>query len=605
MSSINYKPLTSKKMSEGSGESKNGDTSFTRFSELTSTVKSTIQEYEFDVGTVDMIKPDERILQDPRLSASKHSCETGCVKWPILFLSLPLPCYALSKISCIKQNEIGVVTHMMGGAHILPAGCHLSGCCTTVRKFDIKQDKIRNGNMWIVRVLPGQYGLALSSGKPLILLPGRHAICDPMFDYIGSEDVNQPMISHRTIKIITVPRGQVGLVMVKGEGHFLRPGRHFINQPNLRWIGFKKLTTEYISVGSKHRIVIPDGKIGLAWDNGKPTILKHGEVYNISSPYFRYVKSVELTSPVIVHGAIKIITVREGVFGVSYDEGVMSILEPGRWVLSKGTQSFAGFLPSGQTTLAIEAVTSMSADNVGIKFDSALTIQVSDPKAAVRELGTVQGQNQDQQIFLLDEFYANIKAKAKLALSIIIGNNKLNQSFESTQKKPITVVIEDQKDDTENPESIASSFKQHVHDVFMLQFTSNMESCGIRVIDMSIEDVEITNEMLAKAMARGAVAATDLEKTRLEQVAAVTAAEGKSRAMNILATAEANRIKTLDEAMSNISKVTQQRELIRSAGDVVGRTKSTLILAESVGNVMPLLGRNGMDLDGALNGAGK
>ena len=34
----------------------------------------------------------------------------------------------------------------------------------------------------------------------------------------------------------------------------------------------------------------------------------------------------------------------------------------------------------------------MSADNVGIKFDSALTIQVSDPKAAVRELGTVQGQ---------------------------------------------------------------------------------------------------------------------------------------------------------------------------------------------------------------------
>ena len=142
MSSINYKPLTSKKMSEGSGESKNGDTSFTRFSELTSTVKSTIQEYEFDVGTVDMIKPDERILQDPRLSASKHSCETGCVKWPILFLSLPLPCYALSKISCIKQNEIGVVTHMMGGAHILPAGCHLSGCCTTVRKFDIKQDKI-------------------------------------------------------------------------------------------------------------------------------------------------------------------------------------------------------------------------------------------------------------------------------------------------------------------------------------------------------------------------------------------------------------------------------------------------------------------------------
>ena len=65
--------------------------------------------------------------------------------------------------------------------------------------------------------------------------------------------------------------------------------------------------------------------------------------------------------------------------------------------------------------MGIEAVTSMSADNVGIKFDSALTIQVVDPKAAVRELGTVQGRGQDQQTFLLDEFYANITAKAKLA----------------------------------------------------------------------------------------------------------------------------------------------------------------------------------------------
>ena len=72
----------------------------------------------------------------------------------------------------------------------------------------------------------------------------------------------------------------------------------------------------------------------------------------------------------------------------------------------------------------------------------------------------------------------------------------MNQSFESTQKKPITVVVEGQNTgNAEDPEDATStSFKQHVHDVFMLQFTSNMESCGIKVIDMSIEDVEITNQ---------------------------------------------------------------------------------------------------------------
>ena len=89
---------------------------------------------------------------------------------------------------------------------------------------------------------------------------------------------------------------------------------------------------------------------------------------------------------------------------------------------------------------------------------------------------------------------------------------------------------------------------------------------------MSIEDVEITNEILQKQWLVGQSQQRP-EKTRLEQVA-VTAAEGKSRAMNILLQRR-NRIKTLDEAMSKISKVTQQRELIRSARDVVGRTKST------------------------------
>merc|ERR1711871_1266705 len=200
-------------------------------------------------------------------------------------------------------------------------------------------------------------------------------------------------------------------------------------------------------------------------------------------------------------------------------------------------------------------------------------------------------------------FYANIKAKARLALSIIIGNNKLNQSFESTQKKPITVVIEDQKDDTENPESIASSFKQHVHDVFMLQFTSNMEKCGISVIDMSIEDVEITNSMLAEAMAKGAVAATELEKVRMEQVSAITAAKGEAQAMQILAQAKADSIRKLDEAIGSVSKVTQQSELIKMSGEVISKTQSTLVLADNIGALAPLLGVGG--LKGALNGASK
>merc|ERR1712167_31245 len=119
----------------------------------------------------------------------------------------------------------------------------------------------------------------------------------------------------------------------------------------------------------------------------------------------------------------------------------------------------------------------------------------------------------------------------------------------------------------------------------------------------SIEDVEITNVMLAEAMAKGAVAATELEKVRLEQISQITAAEGKSRAMQILAEAKAQSIRKLDEAMANVSQVTQQCELVRMSGEVMSKTQTTLVPADNIGALAPLLGVGG--LKGAINGAGK
>ena len=57
-------PYTS--LSNGKGESKdddiygnNNNAIRTQFSQLTEQVKSTVQDYQFDVGYVDMIKPDD------------------------------------------------------------------------------------------------------------------------------------------------------------------------------------------------------------------------------------------------------------------------------------------------------------------------------------------------------------------------------------------------------------------------------------------------------------------------------------------------------------------------------------------------------------------
>ena len=483
--------------------------------------------YGFEAGTVPFCQPDESLLYDQSLTA-EHGCERPCLKYPahcISAVSVVGLCWVLGKTNIIRQDEIGIVTQMDGGVHLLTPGCHSSGCCTDIKRFKVRSDLINHGNMHIVRIPAGNYGKAWRNGVAEILLPGRHVINDPLFEFVATTPINDPLIRHGTVSIITIAGNQIGRCIVNGKGFWLEPGRHFINNPQFNYIGAVDSNTECIVVGSKARITVPSGKIGLAWEKGEPLVLEHGIVIERDSAFFKYDGSVDMTRSLIVHGSIKFCSVRQGLFGVSYNEGVLQILKPGRHVLTKPTQFLAGFLPSGQQTLSIEAVTSMSADNVGIKFDSALTIQVIDPAKAVTMLGIASNRKRTKvtnnnnssgaasEQFDLESFYWNIKQQAKLALSIIIGNNKLNQSFKSTSKSsPVvtaTVVTNESKhvnpEDVENQED-EGSFKQHIHDLFMLKFSLNMnESCGVQIVDMSIEDIIITNDELAKAMSQAAV----------------------------------------------------------------------------------------------------
>ena len=571
------------------------------------------KSYLFDHGKVPFIHADESLLHDQSLN-DEHGCERPILKYPAHCLAgatIIGCCWVAGKTNIIRQDEIGIVTQMDGGVHLLTPGCHSSGCCTDIKRFKVRSDLINHGNMHIVRIPAGNYGKAWRNGVAEILLPGRHVINDPLFEFVSTIPINDPIISHGTVSILTIAGNQIGRCIVNGKGFWLQPGRHFINNPQFNFIGSVDTTTECIVVGSKARITVPSGKIGLAWEKGEACILEHGSVIERDSPFFKYSGSVDMTRSLITHGSIKFVSVRQGLFGVSYNEGVLQILTQGRHILTKPTHFLAGFLPSGQQTLSIEAVTSMSSDNVGIKFDAALTIQVIDPSKAVTMLGIASNKTKKtgaasksgaaSEQFDLESFYWNIVQQAKLALSIIIGNNKLNASFKSTSKSSPVVIAqsvnndgkeakranpEDQEDDYED-----GSFKQHIHDLFMLKFSENMSgSNGVLIVDMSIEDIIITNPELAKAMSQAAVSATKLSSARIEVEEKRMRAQGQARSMQILAEAEANRIRTLDDAMSKISQVTQQRELIRSTGDAIEKSRSCVLMGNSFVDVTRMLG---------------
>ena len=81
------------------------------------------------------------------------------------------------------------------------------------------------------------------------------------------------------VHVLLVPRGTIVPLVVNGEGHFLLEGRHTINQARFEIKGFNNLTDEYVSAGTRHRIVVPRGKLGLALEQGEPQVYEPGSVH--------------------------------------------------------------------------------------------------------------------------------------------------------------------------------------------------------------------------------------------------------------------------------------------------------------------------------------
>lgn len=181
--------------------------------------------------------------------------------------------YLAGKLTLVRQGEVAVAESIDGSLRVLDCGVHLIETVgTTVVKARLSDDFIKHSSLSIVRVNPGFVGLGLQNGRPLILMPGRHLIVDPLFTYVRQEPLTTPHIEVGTIHLITVPNGSVGLATVQNTAHFLEPGRHAINNATLQFKCFRQSTDEHISIGSKHRITVPAGRVGLAFERGSPLL---------------------------------------------------------------------------------------------------------------------------------------------------------------------------------------------------------------------------------------------------------------------------------------------------------------------------------------------
>jgi len=508
----------------------------------------------------------------------------------------------------VKPGQIGLST-INKAPVLLDAGLHfvVEPTFELMGTKSLNEALIEIGPVKIVRVAPGMVGTAKLNGRPLLLDVGVHFINDPSITMdvaAASADgspfvgVDQPLITLGPVNVILVPKGKIVPVVVNGEGHFLTEGRHFINQMRFTLFREQNLTDEYVSAGTRHRILVPRGKLGLAFEQGEPLLYEPGSLHLVNSSLFSYKGSVDITRQVIEHGSLKIVTVKDGQVGITYANGVLRLLQTGRHVITDATHVLAGFVSTGQQTLRLSKVTGMTLDNVELEFDAAICIRVVDAQKAVTMLASGKRD-------VVEEMHENVQERAKLDLCTIIGKNRFNKKHVATSAPTSgdgksAADAESDKDSFEHVAAPAkqdaedAGFRSAVHDTFMVLFKEEMISeCGVEVLNMAVEDARIIDHELAKALAAAAVANSGLEKQNIDaeivQVkaaadakVAMIEAEGKASAMRVMARAEADRIKTVSDALEHACPTAQQNETIKTSGEALS-DKSTVVLSQDMG----------------------
>ena len=504
----------------------------------------------------------------------------------------------------VPPGNIGLAT-INKSPVILDTGLHfiVEPTFELVGVKSVNDDLIEIGPVKIIRVQPGMIGLATLNGRPLLLDVGVHFVNDPTFKMYGEDPfkrADERYINIGPVHVLIVPRGKIVPVVVNGDGHFLLEGRHTINQARLKIEAMRTLTDEYVSAGTRHRIIVPRGKLGLALEQGEPVIYEPGSMHLVNSPLFQYKMSVDVTQQVINHGSLKIVTVNDGQVGITYNNGVLELFQTGRHTITAETHILAGFVSTGQQTLRISEVTGMTLDNVELQFDAAICIRVVDAQKAVTMLATSKDLTN-----VVDQIFANIQERAKLDLCTIIGKNRFNKKHVATTAATGNdgkSGVDDATDALDasfekvppaQPDPEDAGFRSAVHDSFMVLFKEEMfGTCGVEVLNMAVEDARIVDQELAKGLAAAAVANSALEKQNIEaEIVQVKAnadakvatieAEGKAAAMKVISRAEADRIKTVSDALETACPVAQQNETIRASGEAL-KDNSTVVLSQDM-----------------------
>eukprot|EP01024_Parvocaulis_polyphysoides_P015785 TRINITY_DN16978_c1_g2_i1.p1 TRINITY_DN16978_c1_g2~~TRINITY_DN16978_c1_g2_i1.p1 ORF type:complete len:520 (+),score=81.98 TRINITY_DN16978_c1_g2_i1:93-1652(+) len=346
----------------------------------------------------------------------------------------------------------------------------------------------------------------------------------------------------------------------KGKYMFAGPGIHDIFKipGSMEVMGKPSPLKGHIINGDHSIVVVNQGFIGLAWDNGQPTLLPPG-IHEWHSETLFFDKLIELRDHVIPLGPYTLLTVDEGYAAVTQNNGKQTILQGGHvYLLDHRNWKFEKFISLKIQTDTLNSIHATSADNIIMTVSSTVNWRIVDVETVARlaaETMTSSGVNDNrtkEQLQDITKLRNDVLMQAQASLASFVGSVNYSDSFHmaatiqasahSSVGMPTGVDAESHLQS--NPMFNLSGMKgsvAHANEVTL--------KYGVEIISINIISADPIDKNLQKALASGAVASA-------EALQAETAARGQSKATKIVAqvNAEAMTLQAQGEAEALLIK---------------------------------------------------
>merc|ERR1719399_2466628 len=339
---------------------------------------------------------------------------------------------------------------------------------------------------------------------------------------------------------------------------FAQPGMHNINSMFIRVTSEPRPLRGHIKHGNRTIVVVDQGSIGYASDNGQPVLLPPG-IHVWTSESMDFVKQHHLNDHIIELGPYTLVTVNEGYSAVTQNNGKQVILAGGHThFLTHKNWKFEKFITLKIQTDDLEKIKATSADNINMMVDSTVNWRIVDVEVAATMAAETMAMSGKGSISAdITKLRRDVLKQALASLAAFIGSVNYSDSFHMSAaaaghmaSKAVQGVAVDSSSREEGGAGAAGGGADEGDRKFVENPMYDLEKMGTSVEHanrvtrtygveiMSINVISATpcDDKLTKSLASGAVASA-------EALQAETAARGQANAVRIAAEAEAARVK--------------------------------------------------------------